>query len=217
MTTQIELNLPISLLQDLVKESETIEVTLQDYIIRIIGARKRPKKPTGVKPSILVGSTYRSSRDELVTVIEYTTHSNIMVRFEDGTEKRTTATCLQSGNIRNPNACTIQGVGKIGIGKWSSKRHPREYTMWASMFTRVRDEGFHLIDTRWYNFQTFCQDISSMENYDKIEEKSTMFSNRMFDSTNKLWAPHTCKFTTRSQMARHLGFTVPNTQHKKAA
>lgn len=84
---------------------------------------------------------------EKLTIIAYSGCTNVWVRFEDGTEKRTFMTQIMKGNVVNPNKpkyvnnfdkTSYCNVGYLGYGPFNTKT--QIYIIWRHMILRCYDQ-----------------------------------------------------------------------------
>lgn len=81
---------------------------------------------------------------------------------------------LQTRRGKNPNLCSVYGVGYLGVGDYYSKVcgiHTKEYVLWKNMLYRCYSEKALTTDPsykscrvhkRWLNFQNFAADINEI-------------------------------------------------------
>lgn len=162
---------------------------------------------------VQVGNIFETNKCGAAKVIHYWNHSQIMIRFiKTGTVLTVTATALRNGEIKDPMAPNILGVGFTGIGDHKislNKKLTKEYSTWYKMLTRCYDPKWHekqptyigcTVCERWHNFQNFCEDIKTLEGYEMW--KVTPFAALDKDIRvpgNKIYSPETCMFVTKSQ------------------
>ena len=119
---------------------------------------------------------------------------------------------------------TLYGVGYLGKGIHRSKIKVskgkcvknRDYVIWEAMMMRCYSEKFLekcptyvgcKVCDRWHNFQTFCEDIKNLENYNewknfKIEKGKRNKWKLDKDSKvkgNRIYGPDTCRFITSKE------------------
>jgi hypothetical protein len=172
------------------------------------------------------GSTHKTNNWGTITVIAqeskyYTSYKNgrpcknykyFIVQFEDGTKTRTQNDGILSGGVENPNKPSVFGMGFPGQGKcncYENGQLTKEYTVWYDMFRRCyckKTQKKHptykdcAVDIRWHNFQLFCEDIQTLEGYDKWysphKEKQNPYEIDKDIETkgNKVYSKCACKF-----------------------
>ena len=96
----------------------------------------------------------------------------------------------------------VEGVGYIGYGKYSTSNDL--YHHWKAMLTRCYSLG-HLerqpayigcsVDTRWLDYQVFCEDCMYIPYYDGVYEGTSYHLDKdILLSGNKLYSKDTCCF-----------------------
>jgi hypothetical protein len=112
--------------------------------------------------------------------------------------------------MRDRTNVTVLGVGYLGNGKYNSSPKGlgrRRYNAWFSMLWRCYSEGIKnlrptykdcKVDTRWHNFQNFCEDLESLEGYELwIDPKNKMQLDKDVKiKENKIYSKDTCKFVS---------------------
>lgn len=108
-------------------------------------------------------------------------------------------TNLKDGKVQNPYAPVVQGVGFIGVGKYSPVRHKREHSVWASMLIRAYDQDYKdwkpsyrevSVSKDWLNFQNFAEWCNSQKGF---FEKYHLDKDLLL-SGNKTYSPSACRF-----------------------
>ena len=104
------------------------------------------------------------------TVTEYYNATNIIVTFDDGTKVNTEAGQFRKGSVRNYNAPSIFGIGVIGCGTYGRSTHLSLYNYWHHILrccygATARDT----MDPRLHNLQHFCNELTKVLNYDKLD------------------------------------------------
>ena len=137
-------------------------------------------------------------------IIEYKNFNDIIVKFSDGSKRKTTYQHFKEGNIVSKYDKTIMNVGYLGEGKYKpieNGYHSLNYKTWRSMLDRCYNENFHKKETtyekcevceKWHNFQNFSKWFE--ENYYKIEGEKTHLDKDILNKGNKLYSPETCIF-----------------------
>lgn len=131
-----------------------------------------------------------------------------LCRFNDGTIVISNRNVIKSGGTHNPNTPTVCGVGYLGIGKWKATQNgenTKEYTLWSGMLYRCYCNSKYrynfktyekcTVDSSWHNFQTFCEDITSLTNYQhwKNEENWQLDKDSIVHG-NTIYSKKTCMF-----------------------
>lgn len=131
-----------------------------------------------------------------------------LIEFEDGTQI-VSSSVGENQNIKNPNSISVYGIGILGVGSFSRKNHPKEYSSWRRMLqrcynlkTQERQPTYKgcSVDKRWHNFQNFCEDIVHLENYE-LWKNNTKKCAWALDKDikikgNKIYSKDTCKFAS---------------------
>lgn len=136
-------------------------------------------------------------------IIEYINCKKIKVRFND--EHRaiinTRYDCFIDKRIKNPYRKSFQGVGYIGMGKYSSK-DTKIMNCWSNMLKRCYKENGKDITyedcyvcKEWHNFQNFAKWYE--ENYYEVDGKPTFLDKDILYKGNKIYSPETCVFVPR--------------------
>ena len=127
--------------------------------------------------SMRVGQIHTTNNFGKLKIVEYISKSNIKVKFLDtGTIMQVRASAIASGEVKDPNAPNVYGVGYIGQGKFSTK-DILLYKLWKNMLGRCYDTKIHTyfptygeceVDRPWHDFQRFCADVALMIGYEKL-------------------------------------------------
>lgn len=142
------------------------------------------------------GEKYTTTEGYEVEIVEYFTHRNCTIQFEDGTrlynrERKD----VQKGNVKNPFHKSIHGVGYLGVGPYGSKT--KTYQTWKGMMNRCYDAKELLkcptyigcsVTEHWHNFQNFAPWFE--ENYSK---EYTLDKDILLKG-NKIYGSETCCF-----------------------
>jgi hypothetical protein len=161
--------------------------------------------PAPVHPSKREGKKFLQQSGETLTIVKYYGCNDVVVRFDDGTEKSTFYTQITKGNVLNPNSPTpnrgsnertIYGVGYIGFGTHKSG-HSQAYSAWYHMMKRcysgVQQEIRPTyvgcgVDEKWHNFQTFAEWHGANYTDGWELDKDILFKG------NRVYGPETCCF-----------------------
>jgi len=145
--------------------------------------------------------------------------------FEDNTLIEATHMHILDGQIKNPNNPSICGIGCLGQGKWNScenYKRTKEYNLWKRIIyscydTKDKDyinygaKGVTL-DSRWCNFQVFCEDIQYLEGYNcwrngkNYELDKDILCDRL-KVKPKICSRETCKFIPKSENSIYADIT----------
>ena len=130
--------------------------------------------------------------------------SDLTIEFEDGTVVNGNLRLenFKIGVIRNPNADTFFGVGKMGVG-YNSVSNPKEFNMWSGMLERsysllrkASDPTYKNCTASEYfrNFQNFIK----WYNENKWEcDNQLVLDKDILIKGNKLYGENTCVLVDR--------------------
>ena len=162
------------------------------------------KEISDLKRKEVLYTRYVSNEGYVYTVTEYVNAYNCTIMFDD--KYKTTLYNLQynhvrSGQIRNPNHTSIQGVCKIGQGKYTCKNSKKAYTTWMNMIRRCINEQHKsnyinykdvTLCDEWHNFQNFAE--WHEENYNPETMQGWALDKDILVKNNKIYSPETCCF-----------------------
>lgn len=124
---------------------------------------------------IKVGDRFTTNKGGDVVVVEYVNTRCITIEFCDPHKHRvlTTKTVLLKGDLKNPFAPLLFGVGYMGVGRHKAKdgasrlgfKRIQSYSAWANMLSRCYDPNFRhykhyesvTVDKKWHNYQVFAE------------------------------------------------------------
>lgn len=152
----------------------------------------------GKTSKIQVGDSFSTTLSGTAKVVSYESWRNVVVQFEDQTKVHCTTSALKLGRVRNPNLAVIANRGVVGVGKWSSVRHPRLYSLWKNIVARCQNPVYKsdkgsTMEQRWCNFQDFCADLETMKGFEFFENHGWHFSNHVLTQDNR-WDRQSCCF-----------------------
>lgn len=135
-------------------------------------------------------------------IIKYNNTDDLYVEFQDEYKVITHGKYkdFKTGYIKNPYDKSIEGIGYLGVGKYSRKTHLEIYNKWADMISRcynpyTLNKKPCYIDVvvceEWHNFQNFAKWYE--ENYYDYYEKLYLDKDILIKS-NKIYSPETCIF-----------------------
>lgn len=142
-----------------------------------------------------VGDILTNNQGSNYTIVEYRNSRHVAIEFNDSYKHQVVvrAHALKTKNIRNPFYPTVQGVGYIGVGDFTSAKGSigREaYVKWQSMLERCysgRDKYLAYdgcsVHPDWYNFQNFAEWCVSQEHYGmeyEIDKDILVTGNRVY-------------------------------------
>ena len=110
----------------------------------------------------LLGKSFDTKRFGKCSVVGYDSEDSVIVMFHKplGLVK-TPVNKLKTGNIFNPYAPSVAGVGYLGVGGYSCTKNVHAYNLWNSLLKRVYDgkrESYSNVRVckSWHNFQNFA-------------------------------------------------------------
>lgn len=137
------------------------------------------------KSAFEIGQVMPSRTSGDFMLIDYRVRENkrgeFLIRFLDTQmELWANLNAIRAGNVRDPYARTVCGIGYLGVGRFTaylSGSHvvTPQYRLWSGMLNRVynpknpRYERYKdcRVSSRWQCFQHFAQDVTSMANFDR--------------------------------------------------
>lgn len=147
------------------------------------------------------GEILKNNQGCAFTIIEYSNAQNCTIKFEDGYIVRNRGySSLKKGAVTNPFFPFINGVGYIGIGKYSIIENFLAYTSWKNMLQRCYNKQFISkhptyvdcsVDERWHCFQDFAE--WHEENWKDYMEGWSLDKDVLV-KWNKIYSPETCCF-----------------------
>ena len=112
---------------------------------------------------LFMGREFETNGYDKRRVVEYRSVAEVLVMFlQHECIIKTSLASLRKGAVANPMKPSVQGVGFVGVGKYSSLNR-REYGLWSSMLRRVKHARNDLsyndveIHHEWYDFQIFAE------------------------------------------------------------
>ena len=148
-----------------------------------------------------IGETHINNNGDKLTILNYKGNSRYLIKFEDNTEINGVRYYhIKNGNVKNPNAPIVQGVGYLGIGKYNSKEHYLAYHKWGHMLQRCYSEKYQIkrptyigcsVSEDWFNFQVFANWF-----YDETNgyKEGYQLDKDILKKGNKIYSPETCCF-----------------------
>lgn len=122
---------------------------------------RQSKFKSGFKNSY-EGNIYNSKQSGSFKVLEYFNYDNIAIEFiNTGYKMIARANNINRGEVKDPYAISILGVGYIGIGPYKTDRSPFDrmiYSRWRGIIERcyILKEGNKYMHPEWFNFQYFA-------------------------------------------------------------
>lgn len=154
------------------------------------------------KQSVLVGDKFINNQASSFIVIKYEHARKITIEFQDdyGYQLVAAAYEIKNGQVKNPYAPSVCGVGYIGVGRFKvteNKRMSVEYGMWKSMIRRCYDDAFKkrtpsyldcFVHSDWHNFQVFAEWLNSKD----YSHKNYHLDKDLLVAKNKVYSSDTC-------------------------
>lgn len=116
------------------------------------------------------GELSKNNQGMRMKIIKYKNNKDIDVQFEDGTiVKNQPYSVFKSGEIKNYNIASVNGVGYMGYGNYKSRVNGKlteQYKVWSSMILRnycpqyLERQNTYIdceVCEEWHNFQNFAE------------------------------------------------------------
>ena len=145
------------------------------------------------------GRTFMSTNSGKFLVTEYFNYDKIAIVFlNTGYRMLARANNIGKGEVKDPYAPSIIGVGYVGVGPYSVDGTPFErmiYSRWRGILDRcyVKKEGHKSVHPEWFNFQYFAAWFTSefytvpyYSMYDMAVDKDVLFPG------NEEYGPYRC-------------------------
>lgn len=150
-----------------------------------------------------VGTVHKSNNFGEFEIIEYNNTYNVKIRFfNTGHEYTVRASQIQDGQVRDPYAPTVYGVGITG-SKYPTKvndRDTKEYKLWNGMLERAYSPRYHSINPS-YAECSVSENFKSYEYFYEWCQKQKGFNvdgweldKDLLIKGNKLYSENTCVF-----------------------
>jgi hypothetical protein len=169
--------------------------------------------------SCQAGSQFKTNNSGVATVLEYRAADDVLVQFEDGSTKITTAASLKRGKVQNNNLPSVYGVGYMSDEFHSHDANRKiipTYNLWFGMMTRAYNEKYHS-EKPTYKEVIVCDEWLHYKNFKKWCEAQVGFGTKGFNldkdilvKGNKVYGPEFCVFVP-SEMNSQL--TKANAAH----
>lgn len=142
----------------------------------------------------------------LMRIVEYNGFNNLVVEFQDEHKAKVRAiyTHFLSGEVKNPFAISVCGVGVIG-NKYKTKEQSvtlKEYTTWKNMLKRSFDQDYEekfptykdvTCCKEWLNYENFYEWLHNQPNFDKwLSGDKWCLDKDILVKGNKIYSPDTC-------------------------
>lgn len=133
-----------------------------------------------------------------IRIIVCTGSGNCDIQFEDGLIiKNLQYSSIKRGYVKNPMHLSVQGIGYMGVGKYSKGTHSKIHDKWNKILCRSYSESYHKtrptyrdcsVDEQWHNFQNFAKWFEETSIDDFALDKDILIKG------NKIYSPETCCF-----------------------
>lgn len=153
----------------------------------------------GMPTDSYTGNVFRSSHCGDFIVTEYFNYDKIAIVFLDtGYRMLARANNINKGEVKDPYAPSILGVGCIGVGPYNVDGTPFErmiYSRWRGILDRVyvKHEGRKTVNPEWLNFQYFAAwfvseyyEVPYNSMYDMVVDKDVLYP------CNEEYGPNKC-------------------------
>ena len=127
-----------------------------------------------------------------------------------GYRKITTKSAIKKGAIKDQYEPSVAGIGYKGDCTIPVKS--KEYSVWHNMINRCYNcnsteycrygEKGVTVDSEWYNFAKFCEDLPFIEGWDEElfrEGQLYLDKDRKSDPDNKIYSLETCIFLSATE------------------
>lgn len=154
-----------------------------------------------------IGEVVYNYYGQRVEIIDYISHDNITVRFDDGTIRENVYySCFKNGIVKNFEAPIVYGVGVPGYKpKKVNGKIIKEYSTWSNMLQRCYDpekqEEFPRykecrVSDEWLYFDNFYEWCHRQDNWNKVMENPSKFhlDKDIISKGNKIYGAKYCSF-----------------------
>lgn len=153
-----------------------------------------------------IGEINVNNKGYLMKIIEYANRSNIIVEFQDEYKAKvhTSYQMFLIGNVKNPYAPSVCGVGMVGDKYPARIKHEntKEYKVWHNMLRRCFNEKEKekrptyqnvSICKEWLLFENFYEWLHSQSNFNKWYDGFRWSIDKdILIKGNKVYSPETC-------------------------
>ena len=168
------------------------------------------------------GTKHKTTSHGELIILNYINALEVVVVFTGtGYARKTRASCIREGKVKDRMLPVIWGVGFIGEGDHKASLmgvHTKEYSLWRGMLGRCYDQN-HIkafpsykgcsVCEEWHNFQNFADWVGA--NYIDGHQ----LDKDIKVNGNKIYSPETCLFVsatenTEKAIAKSYAFINPN-------
>ena len=111
---------------------------------------------------------------------------------------------IPKGKVNDPLFPIVYGVGYLGVGKFSRTNSKKAYTTWYDMLQRTHTDIYPAyknisVDPKWYNFQTFREDIAHLEGYSSwVSSEGFQLDKDIINKAANTYSKDTCMFVSKT-------------------
>ena len=148
-----------------------------------------------------IGEVNYNTYGNKMTIIKYNTFKDIIIKFKDGSTKRTNYDAFKKGQVLSLYDRTVYGVGFVGEGKYKKNIEKDKYHKWTGMIARCykkihekREKNYKncTVCDEWHNYQNFAKWYD--ENYYEIGNEKMCLDKDILHKNNKIYSPKNCIF-----------------------
>ena len=153
----------------------------------------------------VLGKEFETNKCGKCVVVDYKGAYDVLVKFENSD---VIVSCqlnnLRRGKVLNPFHPTFEGVGYIGVGKYSSV-DIKPYNLWKNMLERAYNPRTHTkrptykdttVCEEWLNFQNFAEWCINQKFFGLRDSDGASYhlDKDLLVKGNKVYSPETCCF-----------------------
>lgn len=153
----------------------------------------------------VLGKEFETNKCGKCVVVDYKGAYDVLVKFENS---NVIVSCqldnLRKGKVLNPFHPTFEGVGYIGVGKYSSA-DTKLYNLWKNMLERAYNTRSHAkrptykdttVCKEWLNFQNFAEWCLNQKFFGLRDSDGASYhlDKDLLVKGNKVYSPETCCF-----------------------
>lgn len=164
---------------------------------------------------IQIGDRFKTNQSGYCFVTDYIEFNKVKVKFENsGIEVFCGAGNLRKGEVRDPSARLLVGVGFIGVGKYNSTKNRDAYSKWHHMISRCYSGSDDYktykgctVCYEWHNFQNFAdwfyKNLIPFDGMVHLDKDILSYGNKVYSPENCCIVPHQVNESlTRSDSSR---------------
>ena len=153
----------------------------------------------------VLGKEFETNKCGKCVVVDYKGAYDVLVKFENS---NVIVSCqldnLRKGKVLNPFHPTFEGVGYMGVGKYSSV-DTKPYNLWKNMLERAYNPRSHAkrptykdttVCEEWHNFQNFAEWCYGQKFFGMRDKDGASYhlDKDLLVEGNKVYSPETCCF-----------------------